>query len=41
MNIVSPLDRYLGENIEKVQTDDGSVAWNLSCYDYLINALTG
>jgi len=36
---VGPPDRYLGGNIEKVQTDDGSVAWSLSCYDYLNNAL--
>jgi len=36
---VDPPDRYLGGNIEKVQTDDGSVAWSLSCYDYLINAV--
>ena len=27
---VGPPDRYLGGNIEKVQTDDGSVAWSLS-----------
>ena len=27
-------DRYLGGNIERVQTKDGSVAWSLSCYDY-------
>ena len=32
-------DRYLGGNIERVQTSDGSVAWSLSCYDYLINAI--
>jgi len=36
---VGPPDRYLGGNIEKVQTDDGSVAWSLSSYDYLINAV--
>jgi len=27
-------DRYLGGNIERVQTKDGSMAWSLSCYDY-------
>jgi len=32
-------DRYLGGNIERVQTSDGSVAWRLSCYDYLTNAI--
>jgi len=32
-------DRYLGGNIERVQTSNGSVAWSLSCYDYLINAI--
>ena len=36
---VGPPDRYLGGNIEKVQTDDGSVAWSLSCYDYLNNTV--
>ncbi len=32
-------DRYLGGNIERVQTDDGSIAWSLSCHDYLFNAI--
>ena len=32
-------DRYLGGNIERVQTDDGSIAWSLSCHDYLSNAI--
>ena len=32
-------DRYLGGNIERVQTQDGSVAWSLSCHDYLSNAI--
>ena len=32
-------DRYLGGNIERVQTSDGSVAWSLSCHDYLTNAI--
>jgi len=36
---VGPPDRYLGGNIEKVQTEDGSVAWSMSCYDYLNNAV--
>jgi len=36
---VGPPDRYLGGNIEKVQTNDGYVAWSLSCYDYLTNAV--
>ena len=36
---VGTLDRYLGGNMERVQTSDGSVAWSLSCYDYLINAI--
>jgi len=36
---VGPPDRYLGGKIEKVQTQDGSVAWRMSCYDYLINAV--
>ena len=32
-------DRYLGGNIERVQTQDGSVAWSLSCYDYFSNVI--
>jgi len=32
-------DRYLGGNVERVQTDDGSIAWSLSCHDYLSNAI--
>jgi len=36
---VRPPDRYLGGNIEKGQTEDGSVAWSMSCYDYLNNAV--
>jgi len=36
---VGPPDKYLGGNIERVQTKDGSVAWSLSCYDYLTNAI--
>jgi len=32
-------DRYLGGNIERVQTSDGSVTWSISCYDYLNNAI--
>ena len=36
---VGPPDIHLGGNIERVQTKDGSVAWSLSCYDYLTNAV--
>jgi len=32
-------DRYLGGNIERVQTNDGSIAWSLSCHDFLLNAI--
>jgi len=32
-------DRYLGGNIQRVQTSGGSVAWSLSCYDYLTTML--
>ena len=32
-------DRYLGGNIDRVQTNDGSVAWSLTCHDYLSNAI--
>jgi len=31
-------DRYLGGNVEWVQTGDGSVAWSLSCF-FLMNAI--
>jgi hypothetical protein len=30
-----PPDRYLGANLEKVQLQDGSTAWSMSCVDYL------
>ena len=36
---VGPPDRYLGGNVENIQTNDGYVAWSLSCYDYLTNAV--
>ena len=36
---VGTSDRYLGGNIERVHTTNGSMAWSLSCYDYLINAI--
>ncbi len=32
-------ERYLGGNIERVQTGDDSIAWSLSCHDYLSNAI--
>lgn len=36
---VGTSDRYLGGNIERVHTNNGSMASSLSCYDYLINAI--
>ena len=38
-NCVGPPDRNLGGNIERVQIKDVAVAWSLSCYDYLTNAV--
>jgi hypothetical protein len=32
---VGPPDRYLGANVEKVQLQDGSIAWSMNCVDYL------
>ena len=32
-------DRYLGANIEKVQLDDGSVAWSTTSREYVTNAI--
>ena len=34
-----PPERYLGANIEKVQLQDGSVAWSATCVDYLKGAI--
>jgi len=36
---VGPPDRYQGGNIERIQSRDGSVAWSLSCHDYLRNVI--
>ena len=30
-------DRYFGTNIEKVQLDDGSVAWSMPSREYVTN----
>jgi hypothetical protein len=32
-------DRYLGANIDKVQTTDGNIAWSMSSHEYLTNAI--
>ena len=32
-------DRYLGANIDKVQTSDGRILWSMSSYEYLGNAI--
>ena len=32
-------DRYLGANIEKIQLDDGSVAWSMMSIEYVTNAI--
>ena len=36
-NVGEP-DRYLGDNIEKLQLDDGSVAWSMTSREYVTNA---
>ena len=36
---VGPPDRYLGANVEKVQLQDGSIAWSMNCVDYLKGAI--
>ena len=32
-------DRYLGENVEKVQLKDGQFVWSTNCVDYLKSAI--
>ena len=32
-------DRYLGANVEKVQLEDGRMAWSMTCTDYLKGAI--
>ena len=32
-------ERYLGANIEKVELDDGSVAWSMTSREYATNAI--
>ena len=39
MDGIGEPDRFLGGNIDRVQTGDGSIAWSLSCHDYLSNAI--
>jgi hypothetical protein len=34
-----PPDRYLGANVEQVQLEDGSLAWSMTCVDYLRGAI--
>ena len=36
---VGELNRYLGANIEKVQLDDGSVAYSMTSREYVTNAI--
>ena len=36
---VGPPDRYLGANIEKLQTEDGRDIWSFNCKDYLKGAI--
>ena len=37
--IVGEPDIYLGANIEKIQLDDGSVAWSMTSSEYVTNAI--
>lgn len=37
---VGPPDRYLGGSMEKVQLQDGSVAWSMNCVEYLQGAIS-
>ena len=37
---VGPPDRYLGGTMEKVQLQDGSVAWSMDCVEYLKGAIS-
>ena len=32
-------DRYIGANIERIQLDDGSVAWSMTSSEYVTNAI--
>ena len=36
---VSSPERYLGANVDKVQLEDGRIAWSMSCVDYLKGAI--
>ena len=38
-NDSEPPDRYLGANTDKVQLSDGDIAWSMSSYDYISNAI--
>ena len=35
-----PPDRYLGGTMEKVQLQDGSIAWSMNCVEYLKGAIS-
>lgn len=37
---VGPPDRYLGGSMERVQLQDGSVAWSMNCVEYLQGAIS-
>ena len=36
---LGPLNRYLGANVEKVQLEDGSVAWSTTSKEYCCTAV--
>ena len=38
-NGAEPLDRYLCDNVREVQLQDGSVAWSMTCVNYLKGAI--
>ncbi|GFH55427.1 hypothetical protein CTEN210_11903 [Chaetoceros tenuissimus] len=37
---VGPPDRYLGGSMQRVQLQDGSVAWSMNCVEYLQGAIS-
>ena len=39
MDGFGPPDRYVGENVEKLQLKDGQVVWSTNCVDYLKSAI--
>ena len=34
-----PPDRYLGDNVDKFQLEDGKNVWSMTCFEYLHGAI--